>query len=63
MEKSSIMITYKINETGRAILSEVLGADARLFFLDDLPSGLREQRLLEADVLWTLRSLTRQGIA
>lgn len=56
MGKPSIVITYKVNEARRAILSGILGDEVSLFFLADLPSGLREQKLVEANVLlsWNL---------
>jgi phosphoglycerate dehydrogenase-like enzyme len=53
MQKQSVGVTYKVNEARRALLSNILGDVADLFFLDDLPSGLREQRLAEAGVLLT----------
>jgi phosphoglycerate dehydrogenase-like enzyme len=56
MEKSHIVVTYTIGEAKRALLKGILGGDARLSFLVDMPTGLRQQTLIDANVLlsWNL---------
>jgi glycerate dehydrogenase len=56
MERHHLIVTYTIGEAKRALLKEIFGADARLSFLVDMPPGLREQALIDADVLlsWNL---------
>ncbi len=56
MEKSHVVVTYNIGEAKRALLKGILGGDARLTFLADMPSGPRQQTLVDADVLlsWNL---------
>ncbi len=56
MERPHIVITYGVGEVRRALIKELLGKEGRLSFLADLPAGLREQTLAEADVLlsWNL---------
>ncbi len=51
MAERHIVITYKISEEKRALLKELLGREVRLSFLSDMPSGLRQQTLIGADVL------------
>jgi phosphoglycerate dehydrogenase-like enzyme len=53
MDKPHIVVTYGISETKRGRLKELLGREARLSFLADMPAGLREQTLIDADVLLT----------
>jgi glycerate dehydrogenase len=56
MDRHHLIVTYTIGEAKRALLKEIFGEEARLSFLADLPSGLREQTLVEASVLlsWNL---------
>jgi len=56
MDKPNIVVTYSIGDARRGQLKELLGKDARLSFLTDMPTGLREQILIDADVLlsWNL---------
>lgn len=56
MNKHGVVITYPINESKRSLLKNILGRDARVLFLADQPSGLREQTLVEAFALlsWNL---------
>jgi glycerate dehydrogenase len=56
MEKSHVVITYTIGEAKRSLLKGIFGGDARLSFLADMPTGLRQQTLVDADVLlsWNL---------
>jgi phosphoglycerate dehydrogenase-like enzyme len=55
-EKPHIVVTYGVSEARRGLLKELLGREARLSFLTDMPAGLREQTLIDADVLlsWNL---------
>jgi len=52
-----IIITYKIGESRRALFKKLFGAKARLSVLGDMPPSLRQQTLIDADVLlsWSLR--------
>jgi phosphoglycerate dehydrogenase-like enzyme len=56
MDEHHIVVTHTIGEAKRALLKEMFGAVARLFFLADMPTGLREQTLIGANVLlsWNL---------
>ncbi len=51
-----VVVTYTIGEAKRALLKEILGGDARVSFLIDMPTGLRQQTLVDAGVLlsWNL---------
>ncbi len=53
MDKHNIVITYKVNEERRELLKKIAGDIAKLSFLSDMPSGLREQTLIAAEVLLT----------
>jgi len=56
MDKPHIVVTYSVGDTRRGQLKDLLGSEARLSFLADMPTGLREQTLIDADVLlsWNL---------
>jgi len=56
MDKPHIVITYSVRDARRGLLKDLLGREARLSFLADMPTGLREQTLVDADVLlsWNL---------
>lgn len=56
MNKHHIVVTHAVGEAGRTQLKELFGREAGLSFLADMPSGLREQTLIEATVLlsWNL---------
>ena len=56
MDRHPIVITYKTGESKRALYKNIFGGEARLSFLADMPSGLRQQTLIEAEVLlsWNL---------
>jgi phosphoglycerate dehydrogenase-like enzyme len=56
MDQHPIVITYKISESKRALFKNIFGGDARLSFLADMPAGLRQQTLIDAEVLlsWNL---------
>jgi phosphoglycerate dehydrogenase-like enzyme len=56
MNGHNLVVTYTIGEAKRALLKEIFGEEARLSFLTDMPSGLREQTLVAANVLlsWNL---------
>lgn len=56
MEKPHILVTYGVGEARSGLLKELVGRDARLSFLTEMPTGLREQALMDADVLlsWNL---------
>jgi len=51
MSGTNILITYRVGEQNRALLKEMFGAGAHLTFLMDMPAGLRQQALIEADIL------------
>jgi phosphoglycerate dehydrogenase-like enzyme len=53
MDNHHVVVTYKPGEAKRALIRELLGRDAKLSFLVDLPPGLRQQTLAGADVLLT----------
>ncbi len=56
MVRHHLVVTYTIGEAKRALLKDIFGEEAKLSFLADMPSGLREQTLVEASVLlsWNL---------
>jgi phosphoglycerate dehydrogenase-like enzyme len=56
MDKHHVVVTYAAGEARQRQLKELFGGEVRLSFLVDLPSGLREQTLVEATVLlsWNL---------
>jgi phosphoglycerate dehydrogenase-like enzyme len=56
MEGHHLVVTYPIGEAKRTLLKRIFGEEARLSFLADMPSGLREQTLVEANILlsWNL---------
>ena len=56
MDRHHLVVTYTIGEAKRALLKDIFGEELRLSFLADMPSGLREQTLVEASVLlsWNL---------
>jgi phosphoglycerate dehydrogenase-like enzyme len=56
MNKPHIVVTYSVGDARRGQLKDLLGRDARLSILADMPTGLREQTLIDADVLlsWNL---------
>jgi len=56
MNKHHIVVTHAAGEARRTQLKELFGADAGVSFLVDMPSGLREQTLIEATILvsWNL---------
>jgi glycerate dehydrogenase len=56
MDRTHVVVTYTIGQANRALLKEILGSVARLSFLADMPSGLREQTLIDAGILlsWNL---------
>ena len=56
MDAHHLVVTYTIGEAKRALLKEIFREEARLSFLADMPSGLREQTLVGANVLlsWNL---------
>ncbi len=51
MDSHHIVITYRIAEENRALLRELIGVKARLSYLTDMPPGLRQQTLIDAEVL------------
>lgn len=53
MEGRNVVVTFKAPAGHRAVLSEVLGGDAVLVYLADVPPGGREAALRGADVLLT----------
>jgi phosphoglycerate dehydrogenase-like enzyme len=55
-EKLHIVVTYRVGEARRGLLKDLLEREAWLSFLADMPSGPREQTLLDADILlsWNL---------
>ena len=56
MNKHHIVVTHAAGEARRTQLKELFGREVRLSFLADMPSGLREQTLIEATILlsWNL---------
>ncbi len=55
--KHSIVVTYKAGESMRAQIREYFGRESYVSFLTDMPSGLRQQTLIngEAMLSWNLR--------
>ncbi len=51
MKNHHIVVTPAAGEARRAQLQGLFGGEARLSFLADMPSGLREQTLIEATIL------------
>jgi phosphoglycerate dehydrogenase-like enzyme len=51
MDKQNIVVTYSPTTEEKALLLEVLGSEASLTFLNEIPSAQREQTLERADVL------------
>lgn len=51
MSDTNILITYRVGEKNRSLLKELFGAGSQLTYLSDLPSGLRQQALVDAEVL------------
>jgi glycerate dehydrogenase len=56
MDNPHIVVTYSVGDARRGQLKDLLGTEVRLSFLADMPTGLREQTLVDADVLlsWNL---------
>jgi len=56
MDAHHIVITYRIAEEKRTLLKELIGGMARFSYLIDMPPGLRQQTLIDAEVLlsWNL---------
>jgi len=56
MGKHHVVITYKVREDRREQLKKITGDMVKLSFLSDMPTGLREQTLVAAEVLlsWNL---------
>ena len=56
MDRHHLVVTYTIGEAKRALLKDIFDEEVRLTFLADMPSGLREQALVEASALlsWNL---------
>ena len=56
MNRHHIVVTHAAGEARRTQLKELFGKKVRLSFLADMPSGLREQTLIEATILlsWNL---------
>src|SRR5690349_11189247 len=53
MNKQNIVVTFDAPPEQKALLLEVLGSEASLAFLKELPSTQRERALQEANVLLT----------
>jgi phosphoglycerate dehydrogenase-like enzyme len=55
--KHSIVVAYKPREATRALIKEYFGRGFALYFLSDMPQGLRQQTLISGEVLlsWNLR--------
>ena len=53
MDKHHIVITHRVREERREFLKKITGNTAKLSFLCDMPTGLREQTLVDAEVLLT----------
>jgi glycerate dehydrogenase len=53
MKTHAVVVTFQMNEAKREMLKDILDRKARLSFLTDMPSGLREQTLAEASVLFS----------
>jgi glycerate dehydrogenase len=56
MDKHHVVITYGVGEERRELLKKIAGPVGKLSFLNDMPAGLREQTLVDAEVLlsWNL---------
>ena len=56
MKKHHIVVTHAAGEARRTQIKELFSREVRLSFLVDMPSGLREQTLIEATILlsWNL---------
>ncbi len=56
MDKHHVVITYRVSEAKRTVFNAVFGKDTRLTYLADMPAGLRQQALIDAEVLisWNL---------
>jgi len=56
MITNHILVTYRVDEAKRSVLNEMLGSTAKVTYLVDMPTGLREQTLIDAGVLmsWNL---------
>ena len=52
MMTNTVVVTFRMSEAKREMLKGMLDKRARLSFLPDIPSGLREQTLAEASVLF-----------
>ena len=63
MDNPHLVVTYAIGEAKRTLLKKLLGDGVKLSFLADMPSGLREQALMDADVLlsWNLPRELKPG--
>jgi glycerate dehydrogenase len=63
MNKHHIVVTYTIGPANRSLLKTILGDDVRISFLVDMPTGLREQTLIDAEVLlsWNLPKELKVG--
>ena len=45
MDKQNIVVTYKVSTEQKALFLEVLGSDASLTFLNEIPPAQREESL------------------
>ncbi len=52
-----IVVTYKPRESMRALIQECFGPGFGVYFLSDMPQGLRQQSLIKGEVMlsWNLR--------
>jgi phosphoglycerate dehydrogenase-like enzyme len=57
MNASHVVVTYNTTETKRRLIGSLFGNETKVTYLADQPTGLREQVLLDADVLmsWNLK--------
>ncbi|HYA85673.1 MAG TPA: 2-hydroxyacid dehydrogenase [Nitrospirota bacterium] len=53
MDSHHIVVTYKVREERRELLKNITGERVKLSFLSDMSTGLREQTLVSAEVLFT----------
>jgi phosphoglycerate dehydrogenase-like enzyme len=53
MDKHHIVIAHRVREERREFLKKITANMAKLSFLSDMPTGLREQTLVDAEVLVT----------
>jgi len=53
MNRDNVVVTFRMNEKRRELLKTTLEKQAKLIFLSDMPSGLREQTLAEANILFS----------